>query len=760
MALFKVNKKSATKKQIDTGVKSGVNIVERVAQIKALVNKNLGHLKDEYIIIRTEEELRRYIASCIINGIVAIDTETAGLDPISDKIVGICLYTPGQKAAYIPINHRSYVTQLRVANQLTEKQCGKYLQELVDNDVKEIYFNNQFDVRFLKKCGLNMNPYWDTSIASRMLNENEESRALKPLHNKYCLGGKGDAFKFDDLFKGITFDLVPIEVGYIYAAHDAIITYEFYEFQLPYLTPDNPKCIAQGLEQVAKAFMEIEMPVSKVLCEMECTGIYYDLEHNQMLHDKYVKHRDELIDKCYDLISMYDSEIALYRVKNANSKLSDPINLSSSTQLAILFYDIIKVGEVDKKSPRGTGADILAKMKNPIADMICKYKAVDKLLGTFIDKLPNEVQKDGRIHCKFHSYGADTGRMSCSSPNLQQIPSKNHDVRQSFKASDGCVLMSSDYSAQEPRALGALCYLEQGDPQMRDAFIAGKDIYAEIASLSFHKPYEDCLEFRPDGTTNPDGKKRRTQAKSVTLGVLYGRGEASIAEQLGCSIEEAKGIKQAVFNGFPCIKRFEEDSMRMAKELGYVTTIAGRKRRLPILQEPDYVFKWINGTAPDDDPLGFDCFDNDTEVSERLVRKYTAKLNKAWGRQKQEIILEAKSEGVNIIDNTMKKADATRQVVNSRIQGSAADLSKAALIALGNNKYLKSIGFRVLVPVHDEFIIECPKEHALECKQILADTMCKAAEELLKAPIKCDVEVTEKWYGEPITDEEMIAWQK
>ena len=101
----------------------------------------------------------------------------------------------------------------------------------------------------------------------------------------------------------------------------------------------------------------------------------------------------------------------------------------------------------------------------------------------------------------------------------------------------------------------------------------GKDLYSEIASKAFNVPYEDCKEFREDGTTNKQGKERRTQAKSILLGVLYGRGEASIAEQLGVSTKKAKEIKDSVFNGFPAIKRFEEDSLDMAYEAGYVTTV-------------------------------------------------------------------------------------------------------------------------------------------------------------------------------------------
>lgn len=198
----------------------------------------------------------------------------------------------------------------------------------------------------------------------------------------------------------------------------------------------------------------------------------------------------------------------------------------------------------------------------------------------------------------------------------------------------------------------------------------GKDLYSEIASKAFNKPYEDCKEFRPDGTTNKEGKERRTQAKSVLLGVLYGRGEASIGEQLNVSTKKAKEIKDSVFRGFPAIKQFEQDSLDMAYDLGYVTTVCGRKRRLPDLQLPEYEFKWKDGVKPDNDLLEFDAEEElITEVPEDIQDYYTRKLEKAWFRDKQKIKEHALQEGILIIDNGGKIADATRQVVNSRIQG-------------------------------------------------------------------------------------------
>ena len=289
-----------------------------------------------------------------------------------------------------------------------------------------------------------------------------------------------------------------------------------------------------------------------------------------------------------------------------------------------------------------------------------------------------------------------------------------------------------------------------GDEKMLDAYRHGKDLYAEIAAISFNTPYENCLEFRPDGTTNPEGKNRRSQAKSILLGVLYGRGIPSIAEQLGTTAKKAQNIKDSVIKGFPAIQKFEDDSIKMAKEFGYVTTFWGRKRRLPVMTKPDYEFSWKDGVAPDNDPLGFDNEDKViTEVPEDIQRKYTRRLNGAYFSKKRQIIDQAKSEGILIVDHTKEKQDTTRQIVNSRIQGSAADMSKLAMIKVGKDERLKELGFRLLIPVHDELIGECPIENAKECSERFAYLMSIAADRLT-IPISCDVEITKQWYGEEI----------
>lgn len=225
----------------------------------------------------------------------------------------------------------------------------------------------------------------------------------------------------------------------------------------------------------------------------------------------------------------------------------------------------------------------------------------------------------------------------------------------------------------------------------------------------------------------------------------------SIAEQLGTTTEKAQAIKDSVFKGFPAIPKFEQDSLDMAYEKGYVTTLWGRKRRLPDLQLDEFEFKWKDGASPDSDPLNFDESSEEVkEVPDNIIDRYWWRLKQAKFGQKRKIFEEANKEGIWIVDNGAKIADAERQCVNARIQGSAADMSKLAMIKVGHDARLKELGFRLLIPVHDELIAECPIENAKECSERFAKLMSAAAGQKLTIPIRCDVEITKNWYGETI----------
>ena len=307
------------------------------------------------------------------------------------------------------------------------------------------------------------------------------------------------------------------------------------------------------------------------------------------------------------------------------------------------------------------------------------------------------------------------------------------------------------------------------DPLMIDAYQQGKDLYAQIASLSFNTSYRECLEFmtNEDGSfvldengekiTYPAGKERRSQAKSILLGILYGRGVPSIAEQLGVSTKKAQQIKDSVMKGFPAIRKFEEDSLEMAETLGYVTTLWGRKRRLPVLMHNDYEFEYATGAGMSGDPLDFDDdgLENE-EVPEKICRQYTRELDKTWDPSKREAIKnQAKVHGIIIHDYRNDRQKAVRQVVNSRIQGSSADMSKLAMIKLFQNERLKELGFRMLIPVHDEIIAECPKENTKEVVELFSKIMSEAPGDMFTIPISCDVEVSDRWYGKTVEFEDI-----
>jgi DNA polymerase I-like protein with 3'-5' exonuclease and polymerase domains len=755
--LLSKKSKNSAKQSAGIVIKGSGGLMQRISTIQAMAKKYLGHLEDQTLCIRSEEEYNEYIEAVIKAGEVGFDTETTSLDPITCTMAGFSLYYPGGKAAYIPLHHVSYITGVEVDDQISEECAQAGLQKLKDNNVKFFDFNACFDNRVANhKLRVSLPVYWDAYVAARLLNENEGdgNNGLKPLHKKYCMNGEGESYSFNTLFDGIPFTHVPINAGYIYAAMDAKKHYELGKFQEPFLTPGHPVCKEKELEDVAWLYHNVELPVIPVVQALEDVGIAFDMKYAQELSEKYHKILEEKEAKFHELCRMYEGEIEAYKRKNPNHKLNGDkdgnlISVSSPTQLAILFYDILNVGVIDKKNPRGTGEDIMLKIDNDLAKAVLGCREVSKLLSTYIDKMPNVVNEaTGRIHCKFNQVGADTGRFSSSDPNMQNIPSHNEDIRKMFTASEGYVLLSSDYSAQEPRITSHL----SNDEKMIEAYRQGKDVYVEIASLAFDLPYDECKEFRADGTHNSEGKARRNSAKAIVLGICYGKGIPAIAEDLRVTVKKAQEIYDRVMKAFPGLKQFMEDSEDMARTKGYVTTIWGRKRRLPNMQLPLYEFSYAGGVAKDFDPMfdDEDEFSLSTEVDEATIQKYTRLLTNArnW-KEKEKIKERAEVEGILIKDNGGYIAEATRQCVNSRVQGSAADQTKLAMILVHNDAQLKEWGFRLLLPVHDELIGECPRENASKVAKRFAELMVLAAKDL-KVPSKCDVEVTDRWYGETI----------
>lgn len=643
-------------------------LADRISNIRFLSEKHLGSKKDKFVCITQEQQLKELIDLAIKNKELSIDTETTSLDPLTTTLAGVCLYTPGFRAAYIPVNHVNFITGVKLEGQLSAEFVKNELQRYLDSNPNEnIMFNGDFDTRVLRHTlGIEFPCTWDDYIAARLMDENNEVNRLKPLYDKYVGKSEEQSMTFDELFHGVPFNLIPLDIAYLYAANDPLITYELYQFQKPYLTPGTDLCKEYTLEGVAWVFRNIEMAVLPYVGEMEDTGVAIDLELQKTLSVEYNKKLKEVEEKFYEALQDYQDEIKEYRYSQGSAcKLPEKINIASPVQLATLFYDALHIKAVSKKEPRGTGEKILSQMDHPLAKIVLEYRGLAKLISTYIDKLLDNVNpKTGRIHCRFNQLGAKTGRFSSNDPNLQNIPSHNKDIRKMFKATDGYYMISADYSAQEPRLT---VHLSQ-DKVGIQAYLDNKDLYAEIASLAFEKPYTECLEFRPDGTTNPEGKERRSRAKAIFLGICYGKGVKAIGEDLNISEKHAQEVYDAVLTAFPGLQQFMVDSQKMAEELGYVTTNWGRKRRLPAMQLSKYEFVWLNGVSNDFDPLADE--EENSEVPEDIQNYYWDKLDRCKSlKRRNEILEEAKAENIKIIDNSRLIADATRQCVNSRVQG-------------------------------------------------------------------------------------------
>lgn len=706
------------------------------------------------ILINDVIMLNRYIDACIEAGYVGIDTETTGLDRIHDTIVGVSLYYPGGVECYIPSKHLVPIFDEPYKGQLSYEVIGAALQKLVDAKVKMILANADYDIAMIyKDLKVDIVPvvYYDVILAWRCLKENEKDNTLKGLYNKYPLKGKGDPMKFRDFFTPQLFPYSKPEVAKLYAANDAKITYDLFIWQLPYVTKDHPKCQKAKLEKIADLVWNIEFPMIAVCAQMHRDGIYLDTDTASMLNARY--------DSKYNasVVTMQNMVQELIEQKDVMSNSKRPFrtgsefNPNSPVHVKYLLYNLLKIPDTGG----GTGKEILGVLNLPQTNQVLAVRSLSTLISTFVKKLPNATTKhDSRIHAQFRSIGADTGRMSSAEPNMQNIPSHATDIRHMFRATPGYVMLSSDYSQQEPK----LTAFVSQDPNMVKAFKEGKDIYATIASLSFNMPYEKCLEFHPETKEyQPDGKARRSEAKTIVLGITYGRSVQTIGDQLfgkdktltdDEKTKKAQAIYDAVLNAFPNLRAFMIKAQTDASTKGYVETILGRRRHIPDMQLPEFEFQAMPGYVnPDIDPLDVTTLANKSEIPERIV----AQLKKEFSGYKYygQIVKRTKQlyeEKIKVVNNRQKITEASRQCVNSIIQGSAAELTKMAILKLQKDERWNRIGGRLLTPIHDELLAEVPIEYWEEGGEILSSVMSEAGS-FLPFPISCDVTTTYRWYG-------------
>lgn len=320
-------------------------------------------------------------------------------------------------------------------------------------------------------------------------------------------------------------------------------------------------------------------------------------------------------------------------------------------------------------------------------------------------------------------------------------------------------IVGADYSAQEVRVIASLA----DDKEMIKAYEENKDLYALIGTKIYNNNYEDNLEFHPEThELQPEGKARRSRSKSFLLGLNYGMSDQGLAERLHVSLDEAKKTKEDFYKGFTGLKAFTEASRDMAKTLGYVTTKLGRRRHLPDAQLPEYTISSLKVEEGRFNPILGVTSSRVSQQTQQLIEAYRQRLAEAkYYRDVQKIKEAAAAEGLEIISNRSTINRALRQCINTRAQGTAAEMTKLAMIKVAKDPVMKQLGFRLLVTVHDEMFGEVVRSNSEAAAKRLSELMNEAARELCpNIPWKSDGYCLTRWYEDEVAGQLREEYQK
>lgn len=578
----------------------------------------------ETVIVDTTEKLHRLVEALNRAEIISFDTETTSTEEMQAQVVGISLATEAGKGWYVPVGHVG-------ARNLPIAQVIAALKEpLTHPQIKKIAHNAKYDYLVLKRHGLTVAPlHFDTMIAqfliepgSRIgLKEMALARLNEEMTHIEALIGKGK--------NQISMAEVPVETAASYAAADAEVCLRL----MPQLEAELKR---DGLERL---MYEVEMPLVTVLAKMELQGVRLDL-------DFFHQFSKELTARLAEI------ERAVF------AQVGTPFNLNSTQQLSDVLFVQLKLTPPDRgrKTASGhysTAADVLEEMRgqHPVLDLILEHRELAKLKSTYVDALPAAVDPNtGRVHTSYSQTGSVTGRLSSNNPNLQNIPTRTETgqrVRNGFIAEEGNVLLSVDYSQVELRIVAHVA----GDQAMLEAFRQGQDIHAATAAAIYGVPLTEVT------------KDMRRHAKAINFGLIYGMSAFGLTRRTELTLAESEKFVKVYFERFPGVKRYLDQTRRLAAEQGYVTTLLGRRRYFPALRNS---------------------------------------LNQQM-RQREE-----------------------REAINAPIQGTAADIMKIAMLKIPVALKLAGLQGQMLLQVHDEIVLECPQSELEKTAKVVQKTMEEA----------------------------------
>lgn len=599
------------------------------AEITQQINELHGYKtqeseQPEYILLTEKSQIDALFAEIRAKKLVSFDTETTSLDERSARMVGMSFATEAKKAYFV------YFPDDKAASEFVQNSGIKELLE--DLEILKIGQNIKYDLQIVKNYGIELKgKMFDTMIAHYVWKP-EGKHGMDDMARNLL---EYNPVSYKTLTNNGKIELRELETEKLkdYAAEDADITFQLYE-----LLKDK---VAGN-----RIYEEIEMPLMPVLAEMEYAGIKIDSV------------------ALSEFSAELEKKISVLKVDILRLSGED-FNIDSPAQLGVILFDRLKLGK-GKKTKTGqysTDEEVLTELaiSHELPGLVLAYRGLKKLKSTYVDALPkliNPITK--RVHTTFSQTVAVTGRLSSINPNLQNIPIRTEDgkeVRKGFVAEGkDCVLLSADYSQVELRIMAAF----SKDENMIAAFNAGEDIHRATAAKVFGVELSEVTS------------EMRSKAKMVNFGIIYGISAHGLAQRLRISRSEAKTIIDAYFAQYPTVKAYMDETIRHAREKGYVETYFGRKRYLADITSQNQVTRGI----------------------------------------------------------------AERNAINSPIQGTAADIIKVAMIEIAKQFHAQNIQSKILLQVHDELLFEVYRDELEKVKQIVSDCMTHAVQLSVKMEVE------------------------
>ena len=581
---------------------------------------DINNVVHNYVLIADGKHLAEVIREAERQKEICFDTETTGLDPLNSEIVALSLSWEKGKG---------YLFRFPESQEETMKFLDLARPLLENPSILKIGQNIKFDIQVLANYDIEVKgTLFDTMIAHYLLEPDmrhnmnllsEIYLSYSPVHIESLIGEKGNSQK--------NMRSVPDEKLKEYAVEDADVTLQLKEIF-------EPKIRAEGLEPLSS---KIEMPLIPVLALMERNGVILDTEELKKITYGLRE----------DIISL---EKEIYVLAGME------FNISSPKQLGDILFIRLKLDDkarLTKTRQFITNEEILQRLahKHPIVDKVLEYRGLKKLLSTYVEALPQLIDaRTGRIHTSFNQAVAATGRLSSNNPNLQNIPvrdERGREIRKAFVPAPGCIFLSADYSQIELRLMAHL----SKDKNMIADFLSGNDIHAATAAKIFGVDIKDVT------------REMRGKAKTANFGIIYGISSFGLSERLNIGRKEAKDLIDGYFNSYPGVKIYMEESIKKAREAGYVTTMFGRRRYLRDIQSR----------------------------------------------------------------NQMARGNAERNAINAPIQGSAADIIKIAMIRINDKLKSGSFKSKMILQVHDELIFETVESELDNLREMVIAEMSGAA---------------------------------